>query len=167
LAICGCGTDTPSDGTEPPPGGNPTNPGVPGTPGVPTNGVCHSVDDSGVPLIQDVMATSLPSLQGGSIADGRYVLSRYEWFDSRATLHKRRIVMVVSGGGTMAQYLWQRDQEPEERATVSINVASERISMRGLCPSGSDLEWDRFSASGGALVLFSTRDAKAATFARQ
>jgi hypothetical protein len=176
LALGGCGTDQPVDpgdpgnpGTgEPPPGGsNPgTNPGGdPGTPGA--NGVCNSVADGGASLVMDVMSTALPALQGGAITDVRYVLTKYEWFDSRATLHARRIIMEVSGGGTMGKYLWQRDQEPEERATVTISTASEKIAMRGLCPSGSDLEWDRYGASGGTLVLFSTRDAKAATLTRQ
>src|SRR6185436_1796996 len=131
-----------------------------------TNGVCNSVAGGGS-LVMDVMSTALPALQGGAIADGRYVLTKYEWFDSRATLHARSIVMEVSGGGTMGKYVWQRDQEPVERATVTITTASEKIAMRGICPSGSDLEWDRYGVSGGALVLFSTRDAKAATLTRQ
>jgi hypothetical protein len=165
----GCSTensDDPGDPgtTEPPPGGS-VNPGTGTNPG--SSSTCNSVDTSGAPLVMDVMATGLPSLQGGSVSDGRYVLTKYEWFDQRATLHQRRIVMVISGGGSMGGYLWQRNQEPEERATVSITTSAEKIAMRGLCPSGSDLEWDRFAANGNSLVLFSTRDAKAATFTRQ
>jgi hypothetical protein len=64
-------------------------------------------------------------------------------------------------------YLWQRDMDPEERVTATVYTDGGRIALRASCPSGADLEWDRYSVQGNNLVLFSTRDNKAATFVRQ
>jgi hypothetical protein len=132
------------------------------SPGAP----CHDLDNAGAAQVTDVRSTQLLQLQGGDLTDGRYLLTSYEWFDSQAVLHHRKIVLVVSDGGSVGKYLWQRDSDPDERVTVSISTTADRITMRGTCPSGSDLEWDRYGMSPTGLSLFSTRDSKAATFVR-
>ncbi len=133
----------------------------------PANGACHGVDGNSASMVTDQLGSQLPTLSGGSIADGTYRLTRYEWFDRGSKLHQRKIVMVVTQNGRTAKYYWMRGADPEERQTTTIATSGSGIAMRGLCPAGHDLEWDRFSVNGNELVLFSTRDAKAATFTRQ
>jgi hypothetical protein len=152
----------PEEGTETPPGTGAGGSNVGSSPTVP----CHDLDDIGAAQVTDVMSTQVPPLQGGDLAVGRYLLTNYEWFDSQAILHQRKIVLVVSESGTMGRYLWQRDSDPEQRVTLSISTTADRITMRGICPPGADLEWDRYGMSSTGLVLFSTRDSKAATFVR-
>jgi hypothetical protein len=162
VAVLGCGPQEVADpGEGPPPsnGLNPTeiNPGGAGA-------SCHAVGGAG--LVQDQRAASVPALTGGAMVDGRYVLTRYEWYTPNQ-LHVRSIVLVVSGGGTQGQYYWQRNNEPEQRMTLAISTAGERISMVATCPGAATLEWDRYSTADGGLTLFSTGDSKAAFFARQ
>jgi hypothetical protein len=114
----------------------------------------------------DQVASAMPNLGGGMMVDGRYVLTRYEWYQPNE-LHTRAITLLVTGGGSYGQYLWQRDQEAEQRITVNIATNGNAIAMHAICPVGSDLEWDRYGMSDGGLVLFSSRDSKAAYFARQ
>ncbi len=130
------------------------------------DGRCHGLDAAAAPLVMDQIAAKLPDLAGGMLTDGTYHLTRYEWFDHKATLHSRKIVLVLSENGRVAKYLWTRDEEPEERVTAVVAVEGPRIAFRGACPSGRDLEWDRYGFPGGVLVLFSTRDGKAAVFRR-
>jgi hypothetical protein len=100
------------------------------------------------------------------MTDGRYVLTRYEWYTPNM-LHTRAITLVVGGGGQWGQYLWTRDQDPEQRVTVNIATSGNQIAMRASCPVGADLEWDRYGMSDSGLILFSSRDNKAAFFSRQ
>src|SRR5689334_5106178 len=95
LAV-GCSQPTdpgPSSG-----GGGGTNQPTGGPPPMPTgNGLCNDLAPGGG-TISDQLSTAPPSLGGGAIADGRYVLTRYEWYTPNV-LHTRAITMVVSGGG--------------------------------------------------------------------
>jgi hypothetical protein len=163
LAV-GCGPqEVEEPGATPPPSS-----GLPPTsmpPPAGSNGLCHDLSAAGVPLVVDQRATAVPPLTGGSMADGRYVLTRYEWYTPNQ-LHTRTIVLVISGGGQYGQYLWQRNQEPEQRMTVAITTQGDRLSMATTCPTGEILEWDRYSINEAGLTLFSTRDSKAAFLAR-
>jgi hypothetical protein len=146
----------------------PANTGDPNAlPPAPTgNGLCNDLASAGS-TITDVVGAAAPSLGGGAMVDGRYVLTKYEWYTPNQ-LHTRSITMLISGGGRYAQYLWQRDQEPEQRMNVNIGVSSGMVAMKGICPVGTDLEWDRYGVtSDGGLILYSSRDSKAAFFARQ
>jgi hypothetical protein len=167
MVWAGCGGDTSSSqqpGTMPPP--NTVDPNGVTPPPPASNGLCNDVTPAGG-AVSDQLAATVPALNGGTIADGRYVLSKYEWYTPNM-LHTRSITMVISGGGKFAQYLWQRDQEPEQRVTVTIATNADRIAMRGVCPVGEDLEWDRYGmGADGGLTLYSTRDSKAAFFAHQ
>ena len=130
-----------------------------------SSGQCNDISASGG-TITDQRGAAAPALNGGAMADGTYVLTKYEWYQPNQ-LHTRSITLVISGGGRYGQYLWQRDSEPEQRVTVNIATSADRIAMRGICPAGTDLEWDRYNVGGSGLTLYSTRDAKAAFFARQ
>jgi hypothetical protein len=146
------------------------DPGTGGDPGSTppppaSNGLCNEISFGGG-QVTDTLGTGQPTLGGGTMADGRYVLTRYEWYAPNQ-LHTRSITMEITGGGKYGQYLWQRDQEPEQRVTVNIATDADRIAMRGICPVGMDLEWDRFGMTDTGVTLFSTRDDKAAFFARQ
>lgn len=140
--------------------------GIDPLPGLPSSGTCHSLDGAGASTVTDQIASSVPAMSGGSITDGTYYLTRYEWFEQN-TLHSRRIVIQFANGGQTAQYLWIRNSEPEERASLYITASGERIAMRVTCPTGRDLEWDRYSANGDGLILYSSRDNKAAYFSRR
>jgi len=128
------------------------------------NGQCN--DLSGGSTISDQLSTTPPALSGGAMADGRYVLTRYEWYTPNQ-LHTRAITLVVSGGGIYGQYLWTRDSDPEQRVNLAIATTGTQIAMRSTCPVGQYLEWDQYGMTESGLTLFSTRDNKAAFFARQ
>jgi hypothetical protein len=115
----------------------------------------------------DQLASALPALAGGRLVDGTFHLTRYEWYSSKATLHRRKIVIAIGQTGRVAQYFWQRDDEPVERVSAVVGTEGNRIAFRGTCPSGRDLEWGRYHVDGETLVLFSTRDGKAAVLRRQ
>lgn len=165
LAAVGCGQGPVPDET----GHPPSSTGLPDPNAMPppmgANGACNDVTPAGG-LVTDTLGTAAPALGGGAMADGRYVLTRYEWY-SPNTLHTRTITLVITGSGAYGQYLWTRDQEPEERATLSIATSGNQIAMRGVCPLGSALEWDQYGITDSGLTLFSSRDNKAAFFARQ
>jgi hypothetical protein len=132
---------------------------------MPSNGQCNSLGAAGG-TISDQLSTMPPALGGGAMADGNYVLTKYEWY-SPNVLHTRSITLMVSGGGTAGQYLWTRDQDPEQRVNLSIATSGVQIAMRATCPVGADLEWDQYGMTDTGLTLFSSRDNKAAFFARQ
>jgi hypothetical protein len=166
ILIAGCGRAQPGDMAGPnsstgmpDPNGNVTPPPVG------SNGMCNDLTSAGG-AVSDTLASAAPALNGGAMVDGLYVLTKYEWY-SPNTLHSRSITLMISGGGRYGQYLWQRDSEPVERVTVNIATSADRIAMKGVCPVGEDLEWDRYDTSGGGLTLYSSRDAKAAFFVHQ
>jgi hypothetical protein len=164
VVLSGCGP-----GTQPAPGsgagGGGSDPNNVSPPPATSDGRCNDLTAAGG-TIMDQIGTSMPALGGGTMADGSYVLTKYEWYTPNQ-LHTRTITMVISGGGRYGQYLWQRDSDPEQRVTVNIATSGDRIAMRAICPAGSDLEWDRYGVDGGGLTLYSTRDTKAAFFTRQ
>ena len=166
VLAAGCGRQDQAAGDMPPPsnGVGPSMPSnaMPPQPGA--DGLCNDLSPG--PMVNDAMGAAAPALSGGAMGDGHYVLTKYEWY-SPNQLHSRSIVLEVTGGGKYAQYLWQRDQEPLQRGTVVIATDADRIAMRGICPAGQDLEWDRYGMTDGGMTLFSTRDNKAAFFARQ
>jgi hypothetical protein len=162
LAV-GCAASPDPGAGEPPPSSGGLNPPSSVPPG--PNGQCNALGAPGA-TITDQLSTMRPSLGGGTMADGNYVLNRYEWY-SPNILHTRSIILVVSGGGTVGQYLWTRDQDPEQRVNVNIATSGAQIAMRATCPVGADLEWDQYGMTDSGLTLFSTRDNKAAFFARQ
>ena len=129
------------------------------------NGACNTLAAAGG-TVTDQVGTAAPSLGGGTLLDGRYVLTRYEWYTPNQ-LHTRTITLEVSGGGRYGAYLWTRDADPEQRTTVNIATSSSQIAMRGVCPAGQDLEWDQYGMTDSGLTLYSSRDNKAAFFARQ
>jgi hypothetical protein len=161
--LVGCGGQE-EPGEEQPPSSGGLDPNAVAPPPA-SNGACNDVAGSGI-SVMDQRSMSVPPLTGGTMTDGRYVLTRYEWYTAN-TLHTRSIVLVISGGGRFGQYLWQRNQEPEERMTVAITTQGERVSMTATCPAGQSLEWDNYSVNDAGLTLFSTRDSKAAFFSRQ
>jgi hypothetical protein len=165
LMAAACGNNQSGDPGDPNNTNNTPDPNA--MPPVPTgNGLCNEVAAAGA-TITDVLGAAAPTLNGGAMVDGRYVLTKYEWYTPNQ-LHTRSITMVISGGGRYGQYLWQRDQEPEQRVNVNIAVNGGQLAMKGICPVGSDLEWDRYGvASDGGLILYSSRDSKAGFFARQ
>src|SRR6187549_1131086 len=64
-------------------GGGGSNPptGMP----MPSNGLCNDLAAGGG-TIGDQLATTPPALNGGTVVDGRYVLTKYEWYTPN-TLH--------------------------------------------------------------------------------
>jgi hypothetical protein len=162
VVIAGCGR-VQGEQDPPPSSGPPNNPSTTPPP-MGTNGQCNDLTMIGG-VVSDTIATAVPAMNGGAMVDGTYVLTKYEWY-SPNMLHSRTITLVVSGGGAYGQYLWTRDSEPEQRVTVNIATQSNQIAMRGVCPVGQDLEWDRYDTAGG-LTLYSSRDNKAAFFVKQ
>ena len=81
-------------------------------------GACNDVTAGGG-TVTDQVGTAMPALGGGTLLDGRYVLTRYEWYTPNM-LHTRAITLLVTGGGADGQYLWTRDSDPEQRSTVNI-----------------------------------------------
>jgi hypothetical protein len=156
--VLGCGAQHPDD-----PGYNPTGGGEP--PPMGSNGQCHDLTPGGG-FIMDQQGSAPPALGGGVMVDGRYVLTRYEWYQPNQ-LHSRAITLLITGGGTYGQYLWQRDQDAEQRVTVAIATNGGSIAMRATCPAGAALEWDQYGMSDSGMVLYSSRDVKAAYFTRQ
>jgi hypothetical protein len=160
--VVGC-SQSPTD--DPGPGGGGSNQPTGGMPMPSANGLCNEVSPGGG-TITDQLSTMPPSLGGGSIADGRYVLTRYEWYTPNQ-LHSRSITLVVSGGGAYGQYLWTRDSDPEQRINVAIATNGAQIAMRATCPVGQDLEWNQYGMTDSGMTLYSSRDNKAAFFSRQ
>src|SRR5688572_4214068 len=74
----GCGPQEVSEADPPSSGGLGPN-GV-GPPPPSSTGLCHDVTGSGVGWITDQRSMAVPPLTGGAMADGRYVLTRYEWY---------------------------------------------------------------------------------------
>jgi hypothetical protein len=142
-------------------GGNQPTGGMP----MPQGGTCNELTPAGG-MISDQLAASPPSLNGGTVVDGRYVLTKYEWYTPNQ-LHTRTITMVVSGGGAWAQYLWTRDSDPEQRLNVAIATNGSQVAMHATCPVGQDLEWDKYGMTDSGMTLYSTRDNKAAFLSRQ
>jgi hypothetical protein len=165
VAAVGCGQGPTPDETAPPPSSGGLDPSniMPPPPGA--NGACNALTPAGG-TITDQLGTAAPALSGGTLADGRYVLTRYEWYTPNV-LHTRSITLEISGGGRYGQYLWTRDQEPEQRNTLNIATSASQIAMRSLCPVGSDLEWDQYGMTDSGMTLYSSRDNKAAFFSRQ
>jgi hypothetical protein len=162
LLAIGCGRpqgepDQPSSSTGL---GTPAMPSQPGA-----NGQCNDLAVAGAP-VTDVIATAAPALSGGAMVDGTYVLTKYEWYTPNQ-IHTHVITLQVTGGGTAGAYLWQRDSEPVQHITLSIATSGAQIALRATCPVGADPEWDQYGMTDTGLVLYSSRDTKAAYFARQ
>jgi len=164
VAVAGCFQGPVSEGMDPPSSGG-LDPNNVAPPPMGVNGACNDLTPGGS-VISDQLGAAAPPLTGGNLVDGRYILTRYEWYTPNQ-LHTRSITLMVSGGGKYGQYLWTRDQDPEQRTTVNIATSATQIAMRGVCPVGQDLEWDQYGMTDSGLTLYSSRDNKAAFFARQ
>jgi hypothetical protein len=160
--VVGC-SQNPSE--DPPTGGGGSNQPTSMPPPPTGNGQCNEIGQAGG-TISDQLSTSPPSLNGGQLVDGNYVLTKYEWYTPNQ-LHTRSITFVVGGGGTWGQYLWTRDSDPTQRINVTIATNGTQIALRATCPAGQDLEWDQFGMTDSGMTLYSSRDQKAAFFARQ
>jgi hypothetical protein len=171
LVVCGMAVvmaacDDGSDGTAGTPiGSDPMQP-APGTTVTPTvipGGTrCNDLDLAQASYINDVRGNGVPAMSGGAIADGTYVVTKYEWHNPINGLHMRRTVMTIAGD--RVQWAQHRDREKELRATATFTASGDRISFQMIC-GDEPLPWDRYSASGGALLLHDEQDVKTATFA--
>ena len=133
LAV-GC-SQSPTD--DPGPSGGGTNQPMGAMPMPSGNGLCNDLAP-GVGMIGDQLATTPPPLNGGTVVDGRYILTKYEWYTPNQ-LHTRSITMVISGGGGWAEYLWSRDSDPEQRLNVAIATNGAQVAMHATCPFGQVL----------------------------
>jgi hypothetical protein len=165
LLAVACSSSPTSGDPQPQGGSGGTSPPSGGPPPMPSNGLCNTLNTAGG-TIMDQLAANPPSLNGGSLVDGNYVLTKYEWYTPNQ-LHARSITLVVTGGGAYGQYLWTRDTDPEQRINVAIATNGSQIAMRATCPVGQDLEWDQYGMTASGMTLFSSRDNKAAFFSRQ
>jgi hypothetical protein len=165
LAVAACNQGPTPEPSDPPPSSGGLNPNNVPPPSMGPNGACNDLTPSGG-IVNDQLGTSMPAMTGGTMTDGRYVLVRYEWYTPNQ-LHVRSITLMVTGGGLYGQYLWTRDQDPEQRNTVNIATNGAQIAMRSICPVGADLEWDQYAITDTGLTLYSSRDNKAAFFVRQ
>src|SRR5262245_32181043 len=75
--VVGC-SQSPSEDPGPSGGGSGGTNQPTGMP-MPSNGTCNDLSQGGG-TITDQLSTMTPSLGGGAIADGRYVLTKYEWY---------------------------------------------------------------------------------------
>lgn len=154
----------PEEGTPPQSSGG-LDPNLVNPPPTGANANCNDLTPGGS-IITDQRGAAVPALNGGTLVDGRYILTRYEWYTPN-DLHTRSITLVISGGGTAGQYLWTRDQDPQVRTSLSIATSGSQIALRATCPVGADLEWDQYGMTDSGMTLYSSRDTKAAFFSRQ
>jgi hypothetical protein len=121
-------------------------------------GACNSLAATGNPVPAECVAAPVPSPNGGTIADGIYVLERSRFYGGCPTVEADRIVWQVCGSS------WQTEQEvtmgmnTEDRtidATVQINPANATVAFDLTCaPNGTPNETVGYFATPTSLSLF-------------
>lgn len=120
--------------------------------------------DEGATVSDQSLAGDAPAGSGGAAADGRYTLTRYEWYSPSAQHTRRTTLLLREGRFEMA---YARDDEPERQLSGAVMFHPDgRLEMRVECPRRAALEFDRYAVTDRGILLISTAQRKVATFAR-
>jgi len=95
---------------------------------------------------------SYPAAQGGTIADGTYVLTQFEIYPPGSVDAYKRTQTIVLSGNKM-EAVTKRDNEPEERSSGTWTAAGTELTISVTCPQSATVKLG-YSASSTELKFF-------------
>lgn len=113
---------------------------------------CHALEQKGS-LLSFVAGGARPTMSGGSITDGTYVLHKLEWFDGGTPPSVLMAQTIAISGGVMQAV--ETDASETRRTTHSIKLVSAgSLQLVPVCPSDlSDNKPAPYNAAPAELIL--------------
>lgn len=97
---------------------------------------------------------SPPTPMGGSIADGRWVMSAYEYYGGTNTFQNPMHATYDIRGNTV-QYVYQAETEPVQTMTFTLSISGTQVMKTRSCPSPA-MQTNGFTATPTEIVFIQT-----------
>lgn len=115
---------------------------------------CGTVANVGTPVPETAGVGAYPTPAGGSLADGTYVLTKFEIYPPGSIdAYKRKQTLVVAGG--KIDFVSQTDADPEVRFGGDVTVTGTKLVLAVKCPATTSLE-KPFSATATEIKIWDT-----------
>ncbi|MCC6664477.1 MAG: hypothetical protein IT375_12065 [Polyangiaceae bacterium] len=125
-----------------------------GTGGTGGSSACNALVNDGADIPESAQTGTPPTMTGGSVTDGTYVLtSRKDWQGSCGCTTRQKIL--VSGG--KIQLVTRTDSKPDQHMSATATFASNKLSLAVDCPTAAKQE-HTYTATATELQIFSASD---------
>ncbi|NUP99271.1 MAG: pilus assembly protein [Armatimonadetes bacterium] len=125
-----------------------------GTGGTGGSSACNALVNDGADIPEVAQTGTPPTMTGGSVTDGTYVLtSRKDWQGSCGCTTRQKIT--VSGG--KIQLVTRTDSKPDQHMSATATFASNKLSLAVDCPTAAKQE-HTYTATATELQIFSASD---------
>lgn len=115
---------------------------------------CNDLVNDGADVPETAETGTPPTMTGGSIADGTYVLTaRKDWQGSCNCTTRQKVVI----SGTGAQLVTRTDQGADTHVTSTWSVAGNKLTSTITCPGAQTLQLE-FTATATELQVFDAAD---------
>jgi hypothetical protein len=116
-------------------------------------GACNALALDGPRVVPAAGTAAPPTPMGGSIPDGRWVMSAYEYYGGNNTFNPMRASYDIRGN--IVQYVFQEEGKPLFIQTFSLAVAGTQVTKTMTCPM-SAMQTDGFTATPSEIVFIRT-----------
>lgn len=115
---------------------------------------CGTVTNVGMQVPETAGVGAYPTPTGGTLADGTYVLTKFEIYPPGSVdPFKRKQTLVIAGG--KVDFVSQTDAEAEVRFGGDITVSGTKFTVAVKCPATTSLE-KPFSATAAEIKIWET-----------
>jgi hypothetical protein len=129
-------------------------------------GGCNTLANTGAVVSETANAGALPTMNGGTVLDGTYVLVsnvQYAGSGAGSKTHKRTLQI----SGTTIQMVNSDDNGPDVRVTLSIAPSGSELNESGTCPTGLTITPGKYTASSTSLAINKHGSNQVETYTRQ
>jgi hypothetical protein len=113
-------------------------------------GACNALTLDGPRVVPAAAAGAPPTPMGGSIPDGHWVMSAYEYYGGNNTFNAMRASYDIRGN--LVQYVFQEEGKPLFIQTFTLAVAGTQVTKTMTCPM-SAMQTDGFTATPSEIVF--------------
>lgn len=123
------------------------------------SGACNTLVNEGPGIPEEEVSGTPPTMTGGTLPDGTYILTKREDYDGSCNCSQRRKLVVV---GNRMDIVTQEDENaPEVRATATLSFAGNEVTMTFTCGPAELLGKSmvlKYTVSAGPPTTYQTYD---------
>lgn len=124
---------------------------------------CNTLVNDGPDVPESAETGTPPTMTGGTIADGTYVLSARKDWQGSCNCNTRQKLSI---SGTTLQVVTKTDAAPEQRLTTTIATSGNKLSLTVTCPAAQNLSLE-YTATATQLQVFDPNDQSLQIFTKK
>lgn len=164
LAVAGLVSLTACGGEDGSPGGaGGSGGGTAGSGGTSGASDCNALVNDGADIPETAQTGALPTLTGGSVADGTYVLTtRQDWEGSCGCTSRQKLMI----SGSKVELVARTDSGPDQHISATATLTGNQLSLAVDCPGVTSQQFT-YSATATELQIFDAEDQSLDIYTKQ